>query len=75
MSQASATQRLLVLTSATARGGALAESLSGQYAVTVVHTLEEALGALRTGAFDGVLSDSSDFLPLERAVAHQQGGG
>jgi two-component system, sensor histidine kinase SagS len=74
MTRALATQRLLVLTGTSTRAGDLVDSLAPQYDVTVVHSLDDALAALRSGTFDGVLSDSADFLPLERAVEHQQGG-
>ncbi len=66
--------RLLLLAGASDRTGGLAETLRGQYDIQVAHNMEEALAALRGGAIDAVISESADFLPLERALASQQSG-
>lgn len=42
--------------------------------VKVVATFDEALNALREGSFDLVVSETSDFLALERATVKQQAG-
>ena len=50
----------------------IASSLKGQFEVTQVDTLEDALVAMRSGRFDAVLAETADFLPLERGAAMQQ---
>lgn len=40
--------------------------------LTEVGTIDQAIDALRNAQFDAVFSDSSDFLPLERALVSQQ---
>ena len=74
MDLSSATQRLLILTGPQSRTADLVEQLRASHDTRIVHTMDEALDALRTGQFDAVLSDSADFLPLERAVVQQQSG-
>jgi len=48
------------------------EAVAQQYDLVVVRTVEEALEHLRKHNFDGVISGTADFLPLERAVGSQQ---
>lgn len=58
------------------RSGNRRHPLIGQWAdqaiIQEVHTLDEALAALRQGHFDLVISEQSDFLALERAAVNQQ---
>ena len=46
--------------------------LLGDSQVRTVTTFDEALAALREGSYDLVVSDTSDFLALERATVKQQ---
>lgn len=52
--------------------GTFLDMLSVQYEVVVADHFDEALEALRTEEFDAVLSETSDFLPLERAAMAEQ---
>jgi len=74
MFTASGLQRLLVLTApdgpVDARG---LDSLKAFYQLTIARTVDEALALLRDQRFDAVLTATNDFLPLERAIASQQG--
>ena len=74
MTGATATLKLLVLTGADNRAGPLTLLLQTHHDVVVARSMEEALAALRGGTIDAVVSDSADFLPLERALASQQSG-
>src|SRR3954469_21901095 len=74
MTGATSTLKLLVLTGANARNTPLLETLQLQHDVVIAHSMAEALEELRGGEIDAVLSDSADFLPLERALASQQSG-
>ncbi len=74
MNGATATLKLLVLTGTDNRAGPLTNLLEANHEVVVARSLEEALVALRGGTIDAVVSDSADFLPLERALASQQSG-
>ena len=47
-------------------------SLRASSEVTEVDSLDKAVEMLRTQQFDGIVSDTHDFLPLERALASQQ---
>ena len=64
--------RVLVLTGAAGRNTALVECLKTRADVMEAPSIEAAIDALRNGAFDGIFSDASDFLPLERALVSQQ---
>ncbi len=48
------------------------DSLCAEADVTVKHTFDEVVDALRTQRFDLVVSDQGDFLALERAAVTQQ---
>jgi len=74
MTGATATLKLLVLTGSDNRAVPLTALLQAHHEVMVARSLEEALAALRGGTIDAVVSDSADFLPLERALASQQSG-
>jgi len=74
MEKSLVTQQILVLTRPQSRASDFASQLQDIARVVVVESLDEALQKLRTGSFDLVLSDSADFLPLERAGANQQSG-
>jgi len=68
-------RRALVLSGPDFRCSELYNNLSQHYdAVVCVSTMEEAVAELRTGSFDLVMSQSADFLPLERAHATLQSG-
>lgn len=67
-------QRVLVLTGPQAPASPLVDLLRGPYDVVMAESLDAALEVLRTGTIDAVISDSADFLPLERAIATQQSG-
>ncbi len=68
-------RRALVLSGPDFRFSELYNNLSQHYdAVVCVSTMEEAVAELRTGSFDLVMSQSADFLPLERAHATLQSG-
>src|ERR1041384_3349896 len=68
------TLRLLLLTGTEDQAGPLVELLRSQHQVVEARSLEEALQELRGGNIDAVISSSSDFLPLERALASRQSG-
>jgi CheY-like chemotaxis protein len=74
MTGTTSTQRLLVLTGSDNRHSALIDLLRLQHEVVIADSMEAALQELRAGSIDAVFSDSSDFLPLERALASQQSG-
>ena len=65
-------QRILVLDGPALRSGGAIDQLRPRYDVIITQTIEAALDALRGGNFDAVLSDTADFLPLDRALASQQ---
>ena len=68
-------RRALVLSGPDFRFSELYNNLSQHYdALVCVSTMEEAVAELRTGSFDLVMSQSADFLPLERAHATLQSG-
>jgi len=63
-----ATRRnVLVLCGPNSHCSDLLESLQNRFEITTVNTVEEALDLLQRRDFDAVLSDTADFLPLERA--------
>ena len=61
-------QRVLVFHGRVTGDQPVAEGLSQQFDVDEVHTMDEALSALRTGMYHAVFADAGDFLPLERAL-------
>ena len=65
-------QRILVLDGPGLHDSGTLDQLRLRYDVLVVQNMEEAMAALRGGSFDAVLSDTADFLPLDRALASQQ---
>jgi CheY-like chemotaxis protein/PAS domain-containing protein len=68
-------RRALVLSGPEFRSTDLYGNLTHNYdAVVCVATMEEAIAELRNGSFDMVMSQSADFLPLERAHATMQSG-
>ena len=68
-------RRALVLSGPDFRSSELYSNLSHNYdSVVCVSTMEEAVAELRNGSFDIVMSQSADFLPLERAHATMQSG-
>ncbi len=64
--------RVLLLSKPTLERNAVVHRLLGEAQVRVVSTFEDAVAALREGAFDLVVSDTGDFLALERATVNQQ---
>ena len=64
--------KILVLTSQTGTNDGLVAHLRSAAAVTEVATIDEAVEALRKDSYDAIFSDTSDFLPLERALVKQQ---
>ena len=52
----------------------VAAKLMADAELRAVTTFDEAMAALREGAYDLVISDTSDFLALERATVKQQAG-
>ncbi len=64
--------KILHLSKPGSSGDAFVSSLSGQAEVVVVDSFDAAVAALRDGSYDMVVSDSSDFLALERATVNQQ---
>lgn len=65
-------RRLLALGEPVLDGPALAERLGDVFEVVSVADLKEALQAMRDAPFDAVLSQTGEFLPLERAMATHQ---
>src|ERR1051325_10061777 len=74
MPGAVSTLKVLVLTGPDDRPNPLVELLKSHHAVIVANSIDAALDQLRAGTIDAVVSDSADFLPLERALASQQSG-
>ena len=75
MDVVSGLRRVLVLSGSDFRSTELYKTLIHSYdAVVCAATMEEAVAQLRSGAFDVVISQSADFLPLERANATLQSG-
>ncbi|MFI5382257.1 MAG: GAF domain-containing protein [Tepidisphaerales bacterium] len=64
--------KVLVLTSQSGTNDGLVAMLRSATAVTEVSTIDEAVEALRKDYYDAIFSDTSDFLPLERALVKQQ---
>jgi two-component system, sensor histidine kinase SagS len=64
--------RILLLSSPDAQRSEFLTKLSIDADVQVVNSFDDALVALRQGAFDLVASDQGDFLALERAAVNQQ---
>jgi CheY-like chemotaxis protein len=64
--------KILVLTSQSGTNDGLVAHLRSAAAVTEVATIDEAVEALRKDYYDAIFSDTSDFLPLERALVKQQ---
>jgi CheY-like chemotaxis protein/GAF domain-containing protein len=64
--------RILVLSSQSGSNVAAVECLKGVATVVEIKSIDEAVESLRHGRFDAIFSDTSDFLPLERALVSQQ---
>lgn len=65
--------KVLVLTSQTkAKNAAVAEALRATCEVVEIPTIDEAIEALRHDHFGAIFADTTDFLPLERALVSQQ---
>lgn len=72
MSDTTVHPKVLFLSKASSAHQELVERMFEDAQVMVVTTFDDALNALRQGSFDLVISDSSDFLALERATVKQQ---
>ena len=64
--------RLLVLRGRSSKSEAFIESLGLEHEVVPVESFGQALGLIRTQQFDAVISETADFLPLERSSGIQQ---
>lgn len=65
-------RKILVLSGSTAHKGELLELLKQISEITIVDDVEQALERLNKEDFDAVVSQTSDFLPLERASVNHQ---
>jgi CheY-like chemotaxis protein len=72
MPEQTGVRKLLVLRGPSRTAAEVGQALSTLFEVHVVEGLDEALEAMRSGRFDAVLSETSDFLPLERGVVTQR---
>ncbi len=72
MTEQTKSKTLLVLHGPALASQGILELLSGHFEVQVVRQMEEALQAMRSRAFDAVLAETADFLPLERGVVTQR---
>jgi len=64
--------RLLVLRGRSSKSEAFIESLARNHEIIQAESFGQALGLLRAGDFDAVVSETADFLPLERSSGIQQ---
>ena len=64
--------RLLVLRGRSSKSEAFVESLAQQHEVVPVESFAQALSMIRGQEFDAVISETADFLPLERSSGIQQ---
>ena len=64
--------RLLVLRGRSSKSEALIEFLGREHEVVLVESFAQALGLMRGQEFDAVVSETADFLPLERSSGIQQ---
>lgn len=64
--------KVLVLTSLPGSIEDLAKAISAIAQVKEISSIDEAVEALRQAPYDAILSDTADFLPLERALVKQQ---
>ncbi len=64
--------KVLVLAGQASANAAAIEALKSHCDVVEIATIDEAIEALRHEHFNAIFSDSTDFLPLERALVSQQ---
>ena len=69
---ADAPLRLLILGTVRTGQQAIVASLQKLFDVEVVERVDQALDALRHGAYNAVLTDVGDFLPLERELVGEK---
>jgi CheY-like chemotaxis protein/PAS domain-containing protein len=69
--QDSRSKVLVLIGQSQANSGAI-DSLKARCDVVEITSMDQAIEALRRDHFDAVFSDSTDFLPLERALVSQQ---
>jgi CheY-like chemotaxis protein len=65
-------RKVLFLSSPSPSHGELRHSLDAVSQVVEAASIDEAIDLLRNEHFDAILSDTQDFLPLERALVSQQ---
>ncbi|MBI5722665.1 MAG: response regulator [Planctomycetes bacterium] len=65
-------RKLLVLQGPAFEAQGIIDFLREHFEVVNTNNLDEALEALRNSPFDAVLTETSDFLPLERGIVSQQ---
>ncbi|MBN1846354.1 MAG: response regulator [Sedimentisphaerales bacterium] len=65
-------QKILVLCGRQSPPPEFLQQLQPYAELTTVHHVDEALDRLKNETFDAVLSETADFLPLERAAVSQQ---
>ena len=64
--------RLLVLRGRSSKSEAFIKRLTRKHEVIQAESFGQALGLIRAGDFDAVISETADFLPLERSSGIQQ---
>ncbi|NIA07322.1 MAG: response regulator [Actinobacteria bacterium] len=64
--------RLLVLRGRSSKSEAFIKRLTRKHEVIQAESFGQALGLMRAGNFDAVISETADFLPLERSSGIQQ---
>lgn len=64
--------KVLVLIGQSQANSSAIDSLKARCDVVEITSMDQAIEALRRDHFDAVFSDSTDFLPLERALVSQQ---
>ena len=69
--QGNRTKILVLAGQSTGNSGAI-DALKGSCDVVEITTIDQAIESLRHDHFDAIFSDSTDFLPLERALVSQQ---
>lgn len=72
MTEQTQTRKLLVLRGPQLESSGILDRLGDHFQIEVVDDLDAALEAMRNGPVAAVLSDTGDFLPLERGVVAQK---
>ena len=74
MNEQTSLRKLLVLHGPALESSGILEFLREHFTVETVGEIDHALELIRDREFDAVLSDTADFLPLERGIVTQQAG-